>query len=219
MENISQLYSLISGSYNETHRICTHEMSGHIHLIRFCVDELLEQYGYDNNFLNKLHLGVNELEELNKLWKMCTKSFHGLDRVDFVSIVDKAVGLNLLYNKKLLKNDLIYHHHGQGHTTGDNAVIYTEFVFAASSIFVEMAYRQGKEELRIDFFCLNEQCSEIELTCELDQIDQGEFSSFLVEGCENDKTLRKSIANIMNDFNGEVKYLFEDNKAKIRLKL
>ncbi len=94
-----------SRSVNETHRIWTHDISGHLHLLRFCMDEINEKDGEaPRDLLDRLDEGLEKLETLNKLLKIATRYFNPDEEISAESVAEKALGLTNLYHHKFLDN-------------------------------------------------------------------------------------------------------------------
>lgn len=214
-----EILSYFARSMNETHRICTHDISGHLHLIRFCIDELLEEFGPDHPMLNKLEEGVDNIEELNKRWKVCTRFLNPEDDLDFASICEKAIGLAKLYNQKFIE-EISYTKVGDFELPLEKAVILIESIYAATSIMCHFASLEQKKTLSISVTGENSTGASVILCGNINKVRSDEIDKLLSDGNENDKTLRRFMgAKLPSELGGSFEYELKEEEIIIRIKL
>ena len=158
MEKLSEF----ARSMNETHRICTHEISGHLHLLRFCIDELVEDPDSKNPLVKKLEEGITSLEDLNKLWKICTRSINPENEMSFEAICERGVGLGILYNQKFIK-EISHTESGNFNVPLGKGVILVEALYAAVSAISHFAVQNQQHRLELEVTGLKSDDVKIEI--------------------------------------------------------
>lgn len=217
MENISRIVR----SLNETQRICTHDISGHLHLLRFCIDELLEQYGNENNLLQKVEEGISKLEDMNKVWKVSTRFHDPHQDASLNAISEKAFGIARLYYQKFIPN-IDYVCSGACFVDSIRATIIVEAIFAAVSIACNKCIDGGVKNLGFDLKCLHSNLNEhVDIVIRSDiKITDEEISKILSHGDENEKTLRRYNAfKCITDLGGSIEFNTESQYYSVRIKL
>ncbi len=206
MEKLSRF----ARSFNETHRICTHEISGHLHLLRFCIDELVEQIGEHNQLAEKIEEGVTKLEDMNKLWKICSRYHDPFGEIELDGLAEKSVGLVSLYNSKFIK-DINYIVEGEVEMPTDEGILFIEAIYSAASLASFFAIKTSQDELsfKIKGEMLPDGKKEITITSNVSKFSLEEALSLLENGNENEKTQRR--------FNGMA--LFREHDGLYRIEL
>ncbi|EQC52538.1 hypothetical protein M901_1789 [Bacteriovorax sp. DB6_IX] len=206
-------------SMNETHRICTHEISGHLHLLRFCIDELMSEADEDNKLMTKLEEGVTRLENLNKLWKVCTRFLDPEVETSLLSSIERGVGLATLYNQKFLE-EIDYDVKGEISLPLNRAILLAEAIFSACSIICHFAVKQNISAVKLQFEVVDEDKGIITVASNVNKVSRQEVLEILEFGNENEKSLRRQIgAATLTEFGGKFDYLDEDEKLKVRISL
>ncbi|MEE3078984.1 MAG: hypothetical protein VX341_06600 [Bdellovibrionota bacterium] len=204
-----------SRSVNETHRICTHDISGHLHLLRFCMDEINEKDGEaPRDLLDRLDEGLEKLEALNKLLKIATRYFNPDEEISAESVAEKALGLTNLYHHKFL-DKLNYEVSGNMVYSLDEATLIIEALFGICSTISHFATGQSVKTLT---FNLEFNDGEIVIKANVGNISQDEILTLLKSGNENDKTLRRANAHdLLVQNGGEIKYEPAGKEITVRI--
>ncbi|EQC45723.1 hypothetical protein [Bacteriovorax sp. Seq25_V] len=217
MEKLSRF----ARSFNETHRICTHEISGHLHLLRFCIDELVEQLGDDNQLAEKIEEGVTKLEEMNKLWKICSRYHDPFGVIELDGLAEKAIGLVTLYNGKFIK-EINYIVEGELELATDEGILFIEAIYAAASLASFFAIRDHQKELyfKISGHLLNNGEREVKITSNVSKFSIEEANAILDNGNENEKTQRRfNGVELVKENNGTYSIELDNNFLSVRIRL
>ncbi len=206
-------------SMNETHRICTHEISGHLHLLRFCIDELISEKNDDNQLMSKLEEGVTKLESLNKLWKICTRFLDPTNDMTLLSMVERGVGLASLYNQKFL-DEIDYDVEGELELPLAKGIVMAEAIFASCSLICHFAIQQKVRNVKLEISVLDSTAGIIDINSSVNKVSRQEVEEILKFGNENEKSLRRQVgAQTIEGFGGRFEYISEDEFFKVRLSL
>ena len=206
-----------SRSINETHRICTHDISGHLHLLRFCMDEINENKGEaSKELLSRLDEGLEKLEDLNKLLKVCTRYFDPNVKLNSESIAEKAFGLVSLYHHKFLGN-ISCEVSGVEYFELEKGTTIIEAIFGVSSTLCHFAAIQdlGDVNIKVSF-----KDQEVLLSTAIPNIEHQEINKLLKNGNENDKTLRRAYAHeLVEQCGGEIIYESDPSQTSVRIRV
>jgi hypothetical protein len=204
---------------NETHRICTHEISGHLHLLRFCIDELISEQDTENQLMTKLEEGVTKLENLNKLWKICTRFLDPSSNASLLALIERGVGLATLYNQKFLK-EIDYDVEGDLTLPLSKAIVLSEAIFSACSLICHFAIFQEIDSVKLNFKVIDSTNGILEVHSNVNKVSGQEVQEILEFGNENEKSLRRQIgAGTLSEFGGSFEYIEDDNFFKVRISL
>lgn len=204
---------------NETHRICTHEISGHLHLLRFCIDELISEQGSENQLMNKLEEGVTKLENLNKLWKVCTRFLDPDTNASLLALTERGVGLATLYNQKFLK-EIDYDVQGDLILPLPKAIVLSEAIFSACSLICHFAILQEIDSVKMDFEVTDSTHGILEINSNVNKVSRQKVQEILEFGNENEKSLRRQIGSeTLSEFGGSFEYIEDDKFFKVRISL
>lgn len=206
-----------SRSINETHRICTHDISGHLHLLRFCMDEINENEGQPTGaLLERLDQGIEKLEELNKLLKICTRYYNPEEAISADSITEKALGLTQLYHYKFLK-DINYEVVGSEVFNINDATMIIEALFGVCSTICHFAAEKSLSEMKLSIRFSD---SSVLVESPIGKIKEEDILELLESGNENDKTLRRAYAHELLTENGaKIEYSPSDSQISVRIEL
>ncbi len=206
-----------SRSMNETHRICTHDISGHLHLLRFCMDEISERDGRDiGDLLSRLDEGLLKLEELNRLLKVCTRYFNPEEDVTLASLCEKSIGLVTLYHQKFIE-EITYTTTGSLNVDIGNAVYLIDGIFGIGSTIAHFAAIEGVSHLHYEITSGNE---EIYINANVPNVTEEKVNELLKTGNENDKTLRRAYSHeLFSQSGGRISYHPDKASIEVRIKL
>jgi len=206
-------------SMNETHRICTHEISGHLHLLRFCIDELLSDAESENQLMVKLEEGVTKLESLNKLWKVCTRFLDPEANASLLAMIERGVGLATLYNQKFLK-EIDYDVEGDLRLPLTKAIMLAESIFSACSIICHFAIVQSVDSVKLEFVVTDPEKGVIEVASNVNKVSGQAVKELLEFGSENEKSLRRQVgAATLMELGGKFEVIQEEENLKVRISL
>lgn len=208
----------ISEASNEMLRVLAHDYSGHIHLIRFCIDEILAEHDPENPFVKKLNEGLERFQTDLELLKQSTPYFLE-DEIHINRIVTRAFGQARIYLKKHYA-DLTWQVKGDLSFSGDEANILCEALFSFAHLFSTLAKKEGKNTIHIALETKEELRKLIFLKSELNKYLRQELDSILNLGDENEKSLRRYVG--IHNFlakGWDYDVLDEDNNLSVRFKL
>ena len=199
---------------NETRRLTSHELSGQVHLLRFCIDELLEDRKLkENSIVKKLSEGIKKLENFNETFRQNSRPFLTNENYQFNEIVERAFFQVKIYARKDFQNFLV-------ECTCEETFSNEDFVNLKEIIFscfsgIEKVLRQSlKEENHIIIFKNFKREDEsfcFELHSNIDISMKEELKKILSFEDFHSKTLRSSfVYNRMNDYNVRIKFLEKD---------
>lgn len=208
MEKITRLIR----SLNETHRICTHDISGHLHLLRFCIDEYAEQLKEENPLIQKIDEAIGKLEDMNKEWKISTRFHDPKLETSSESILEKAFGVIRLYYGKFIPN-IEYDHDANEAIDFEKGTIIVELVFAFCSVICQYAVVNEIKSLNFFIGIHKSDKNRLELIIKNPIVLEKEFVlNLLSKGDENDRTLRRLTAlDCLSQFDGY--YKIEEDKT------
>jgi hypothetical protein len=176
---------------NETSRLCVHEISGHVHLIRFCLEELMENPELkQNNFFQKLVEGVSSLEESNDVCKSTLLNYIQYDSEELEVLVEKAQNLCMLYTRKLIP-DTVFKVEVVGACSRDKAIILTEGLFAIYHAFVHLAFEQGLKSLTITTSQESVDLLKFKVSCLELKVDTDRLHAILSYASDQDRSYRR----------------------------
>ena len=206
-------------SMNETHRICTHEISGHLHLLRFCIDELISESSEENQLMTKLEEGVTKLESLNKLWKVCTRFLDPEAEASLLAMIERGVGLATLYNQKFLK-EIDYDVDGKLDLPLTQAILLAESIFSACSLICHFAIEQSLDSVKLNFKVHVSPKGILEIKSNVNKVSGQAVKELLEFGNENEKSLRRQIgAATLEEFGGCFEVVQEEENLTVRISL
>ena len=206
-----------SRAMNETHRICTHDISGHLHFLRFCMDEIVEREGEDiTELLSRLDEGLEKLEELNRLLKICTRYFNPEETVTLASLCEKAFGLISLYHQKFIK-DITYVTDGHANYNNNHTVYLIDGIFGIGSIIAHFAVIENIDSLHFELFAAKDK---ILIKANVPNVDEEKISDLLKNGNENDRTLRRAYSHeLFVERGSSITYIPAADHIQVRIDL
>lgn len=205
-------------AFNETLRVLAHDYSGHMHLIRFCIDELMQEQDPENPFVKKLNQGLERFTTDLELLKQATPYFLEED-VQISKIVSRAFGQGRIYLKKHFA-DLTWNIVGDSSISGADANVLSEGLFAFAHLLSTLAKNEGRDSIHITLEIKDELRKLIFLKSDLNKYLRQDLESILNLGDENEKTLRRyvGIENFLAK-SWEYDVLDGENNLSVRLRL
>ncbi len=205
-------------AFNETLRVLAHDYSGHIHLIRFCIDELLEEQDPENPFVKKLNQGLEKFQNDLELLKQSTPYFLEPE-VKISKIVARAFGQARIYLKKHFA-DITWQVDGDTTISNKDANTLCEGLFSFAHLFSTLAKNEGKSSIHIILEIKDELRKLIFLKSELNKYLRQDLESILNLGDENEKSLRRFVGIDSFVAKGwDYDILENSNNLSVRLKL
>ncbi|MFG1510252.1 hypothetical protein ABMA79_02185 [Halobacteriovorax sp. HFRX-2_2] len=205
-------------AFNETLRVLSHDYSGHMHLIRFCIDELMQDQDQENPFVKKLNQGLERFENDLNLLKQSTPYFLD-EEVPLSKIAARAFGQARIYLKKHYA-DLTWNIENDSTVKGCEANDLCEILFSFAHLFSTLAKKEGRETFHITLEIKDELRKLIFIKSELNKYLRQELDSILNLGDENEKSLRRYIG--IHNFLAKGKdyeILDGDNNLSVRFEL
>ncbi|WP_419173096.1 hypothetical protein [Halobacteriovorax sp.] len=205
-------------AFNETLRVLAHDYSGHMHLIRFCIDEILQKQDPENPFVKRLNQGLERFQSDLDLLKQSTPYFLE-EEVQISKIASRAFGQGRIYLKKHFA-DLTWSIVGDGSIEAKNANTLSEGLFAFAHLFSTLAKKEGRDSIHITLEIKDGLRKLIFLKSDLNKYLRQDLDSILNLGDENEKTLRRYIG--VENFvakGWEYDVLDGENNLSVRLKL
>lgn len=214
MEKITRLIR----SLNETHRICTHDISGHLHLLRFCIDEFSDQLKDSNPLIQKIDEAIGKLEDMNKQWKISTRYHDPNLKIGPESIAEKSHGLINLYYGKFVPN-IEYQLNGSEAVDFEKGTLIVELIFAFCSIVCQFAvvYEMRSLNFVIDLNKISENRLELKIKSRV-HLEKEFIEKIVSKGDENDRTLRRFIAiESLKECGGQYEFDYNDSGYSVRI--
>ncbi len=191
----------------ESSSMVSHDISGQLHLLNFCAEELAEQMGEGNNFLDRMLLGLEGLNEIILNYRQFIKEdkFKS-NSLSFDEVVNKALSYFYLHqwnDRKRINIKL----EGDSDSKMDecHSMALVEVLFSlicfANEEYKRKEIHSGK--LTLSLIKFDTETAEFKILCEALDSNAEDFEKFCHESQKGQKVFRKllGVEHIVADLN------------------